>query len=145
MQYLPAGVLSSYAPEIFPQPIMCPTIPILSLGPEDGHLRSNGLTQERAAYLDSRLHPSDGSPQFDGGIQRLSRSGLQCDRPSSQATSVKAEPGSRIGSIASASVVNKVSHFRSLWKVSALLWRDGWLLNWWQSIFRPYRNVLERT
>lgn len=31
-----------------------------------------------------------------------------CDRPSSQATSVKAEPGSRIGSIASASVVNKV-------------------------------------
>ncbi|ERL89149.1 hypothetical protein D910_06525 [Dendroctonus ponderosae] len=113
VQYLPAGVLSNYAPGIFPPPILCPTIPILSLqnvplGPEAGHLRNIDPTYDRAAYLDSRLHPSDGSQQFDAGIQRLSGSGPQCYRPSSQATSVKAEPGSRIGSIASASVVNKL-------------------------------------
>lgn len=35
--------------------------------------------------------------------------GSQFQRPASQATSVKAEPGSAVGSIASASVANKVS------------------------------------
>lgn len=38
-------------------------------------------------------------------------SGSQTQRPPSQATSVKAEPGSNMGSIASASIVNRVSIF----------------------------------
>ncbi|XP_066142111.1 period circadian protein [Euwallacea fornicatus] len=125
VQYMPAGLVCSYNPIFLPHPIFCSTVPIVSL--PQPNLSSSGPPEE--ALLGSGINPPPANPNlpsFPGLIQQSNNSSLQsdqyhqcdnthggsnllsqCDRPSSQATSVKAEPGSRIGSIASASVVNK--------------------------------------
>ncbi|XP_066251347.1 period circadian protein [Euwallacea similis] len=124
-QYMPAGLVCNYNPIFLPHPIFCSTVPIVSLPqpnpsssgtPEGAQLASNISSPPANPSLpgfpdsiqqsNNNLLQSDQYHQCDntlGGSNLVS----QCNRPSSQATSVKAEPGSRIGSIASASVVNK--------------------------------------
>lgn len=50
-----------------------------------------------------------GNAVKENKINQVNNNVAQFQRPASQATSVKAEPGSAMGSIASASVANKVS------------------------------------
>lgn len=103
------GMIYNYNSALYPtSPLICPTLPVLpvpmvpSMPPMTPESRPvNGPQQVGGAPSNAGLQPEHKSsaplnaPQFQ--------------RPASQATSVKAEPGSAMGSIASASVANKVS------------------------------------
>lgn len=83
-------------------PIFCSPVPMVPIP----------LPQTLAPVSQDTLHhPNQINPfQFDHKPSPPSvASAPQFQRPASQATSVKAEPGSAMGSIASASVANKVS------------------------------------
>ncbi|XP_074028753.1 period circadian regulator isoform X2 [Leptinotarsa decemlineata] len=110
VQYMPAGMIYNYNNAIYPpSPIICSTLPVLQvpvvppissiplMNPSDTRQMGN-LQQvsnaESSSHVQLEHKPSTPhTPQFQ--------------RPASQATSVKAEPGSGMGSIASASVANK--------------------------------------
>ncbi|XP_030767929.1 period circadian protein-like isoform X1 [Sitophilus oryzae] len=100
VQYLPANVFYN---TMFPTPpVLCPTVPVFSIPV------TAAPTARPANATPPRIHP-EVQPATD--MTRFDMSSNTqtpvCHRPSSQATSVKAEPGSRMGSIASASVANK--------------------------------------
>lgn len=100
VQYMP-GMMYNYNP-IFPaSPIFCPPVPMVPVPVPQPivpiHTESiNAASTTTVASTVHKLSP----PSV--------RSVPQFQRPASQATSVKAEPGSAMGSIASASVANKV-------------------------------------
>lgn len=88
---------------VFPAPqILCSPVPVLPFPVPSTTLGINHIVPE--GPLKNPMEASNES-------KSKSRSGFvpQFQRPASQATSVKAEPGSALGSIASASVANKVS------------------------------------
>ncbi|XP_044752877.1 period circadian protein [Coccinella septempunctata] len=106
VHYMP-GMMYNYN-AIFPdpQPIMCFPVPLVphpvhsSITPisQDAH-QTNGIHMNNS--VQASLNPElKSSPS--GGVTNA-----QFQRPASQATSVKAEPGSAMGSISSASVANK--------------------------------------
>lgn len=89
--------------------IICPTLPVLpvpvvpSLGSTLNAPQSNLTTlQTQNVNVTSHYVQTDNKPSIPPS---------QFQRPASQATSVKAEPGSAMGSIASASIANKVTKY----------------------------------
>lgn len=116
MSYVP-GMLYPYgAPSgaataaIYPtSSIICPTLPVLPV-PVVPPLAStlNASQAPLSSLQQNNVHAVSNYVQTDG---KPSVQTPQFQRPASQATSVKAEPGSAMGSIASASVVNKVRMF----------------------------------
>lgn len=110
VQYMP-GMIYNYNP-IFPAPpIICSPLPVLPIpvGPSLATVNPD-LCQNNTANLQANVDTivdHKPSPHSGGSVP-------QFQRPASQATSVKAEPGSALGSIASASVANKVSTFAKL-------------------------------
>ncbi|CAH1129795.1 unnamed protein product [Ceutorhynchus assimilis] len=124
VQYMPANLYCNYNPIFLPQPMLCPTVPIVPMPAQnpgtpigiDG--RQFGTNIASPKIMSGPPCPTNPglsnsglmqqSDQFGKSPSNVTRPMQQCDRPSSQATSVKAELGSRMGSIASASVyVNK--------------------------------------
>lgn len=79
--------------------IICPTLPVLPVP------LASTITAPQQPL--NRLQQQNNMNVATNYVQTDSKSS-QFQRPASQATSVKAEPGSAMGSIASASVVNKV-------------------------------------
>ncbi|XP_076270074.1 period circadian protein-like [Rhynchophorus ferrugineus] len=102
VQYMPAGVFYNYNTIFPPPPVLCPTVPVFSIPMNAAPTVRPANVASPRVQQDAPSYASDGQ-RFDA---RTSQS-TACHRPSSQATSVKAEPGSRMGSIASASVANK--------------------------------------
>lgn len=105
------GMIYNYNSALYPaSPLICPTLPVLPvpmvpsippITPESRPISNlqqvNGTSSNPALQTEHKPGTPVNAPQFQ--------------RPASQATSVKAEPGSVMGSIASASVANKVSSF----------------------------------
>lgn len=86
--------------------IICSTLPVLPVPVVPPMTSTINPTQSTLNGL-----PSNGVNVANNYVQTEPKSLVQTSqfqRPASQATSVKAEPGSAMGSIASASVVNKV-------------------------------------
>ncbi|XP_068903032.1 period circadian protein isoform X3 [Tenebrio molitor] len=106
VQYMP-GMIYNYNP-IFPAPpIICSPLPVLPIpvGPSLATVNPD-LCQNNTANLQANVDTivdHKPSPHSGGSVP-------QFQRPASQATSVKAEPGSALGSIASASVANKMNN-----------------------------------
>ncbi|KAJ8961293.1 hypothetical protein NQ318_008978 [Aromia moschata] len=104
VQYMP-GMIYNYNNALYPtSPIICPTLPIVSVPvvpptiPDSRPIASlqqpvSSIPNGTPVHTDHKPNTATITPQFQ--------------RPASQATSVKAEPGSVMGSIASASVANK--------------------------------------
>ncbi|XP_008194041.1 period isoform X2 [Tribolium castaneum] len=90
VQYMP-GMIYNYNP-IFPAPpILCSPLPVLPIP----------VPPSVSSVNPEMCHPpNEASAEYKSKVP-------QFQRPASQATSVKAEPGSALGSIASASVANK--------------------------------------
>ncbi|KAL1490355.1 hypothetical protein ABEB36_013066 [Hypothenemus hampei] len=121
VQYMP-GIVYNYNPIVLPQQLIYSPMPIVPLSLHNSiKLASQNCNNTILNVNCGNRNQADNVAQTGkGGAQRLengqqlndtlqavrSNEITQCDRPSSQATSVKAEPGSRIGSIASASVIN---------------------------------------
>lgn len=104
------GMIYNYN-AIFPDPtqIMCFPVPLVS------HPVHSSLTPvSQDAQQTNGMHMNNPVALPANPELKSSPSGTvtnaQFQRPASQATSVKAEPGSAMGSIASASVANKVSN-----------------------------------
>ncbi|XP_071052691.1 period circadian protein isoform X2 [Onthophagus taurus] len=100
VQYMP-GMMYNYN-TIFPaSPIFCSPVPMMTMP----------LTQPLAPLNTEVINQSINSNQPTSDHNKPSPPSVtsvpQFQRPASQATSVKAEPGSAMGSIASASVANK--------------------------------------
>ncbi|XP_018579022.1 period circadian protein isoform X2 [Anoplophora glabripennis] len=108
VQYMP-GMIYNYNSALYPaSPLICPTLPVLpvpmvpsipAITPEARPISNlqqvNGLSSSSVLQTEHKPGTPVKAPQFQ--------------RPASQATSVKAEPGSAMGSIASASVANKIN------------------------------------
>ncbi|XP_019867185.1 period circadian protein isoform X2 [Aethina tumida] len=108
VQYMP-GMIYNYNP-IFPaSPIICSPLPVLpvtvapSITPVNQDNRQINNLQPNISNNAPSTQPEH-KPSPPSGM-----AGPQFQRPASQATSVKAEPGSAMGSIASASVANKIN------------------------------------
>ncbi|CAG9863151.1 unnamed protein product [Phyllotreta striolata] len=110
VQYMPASMICGYNSIYTPSPFICSTVPVLPLP-----MVPPSIAPLTAAAAEVRplaaLHPlGGGAPAVPVPVEHklnTPRTPLQFQRPASQATSVKAEPGSLLGSIASASVANK--------------------------------------
>ncbi|XP_063903185.1 period circadian protein isoform X3 [Zophobas morio] len=102
VQYMP-GMVYNYNP-IFPaSPLICSPLPVLSIPVTPVN---PDMSQSKAPNPTVSVEvPTEHKPS-----PHSVRSVHQFQRPASQATSVKAEPGSALGSIASASVANKISN-----------------------------------
>ncbi|CAH0556603.1 unnamed protein product [Brassicogethes aeneus] len=107
VQYMP-GMIYNYNP-IFPaSPIICSPLPVLPVTVAPPITPINPDSRQMSNLqpnIDNHLscNQPEHKPSPPSGIK-----GPQFQRPASQATSVKAEPGSVMGSIASASVANKI-------------------------------------
>lgn len=111
VSYMP-GMIYPYGPPcsaavaaIYPtSSLICPTLPVLSVPVVPPLASTINTTQQSLQQNNVNF--------VNNFVQTEAKSSLQSSqfqRPASQATSVKAEPGSGMGSIASASVVNKVT------------------------------------
>ncbi|KAG5886102.1 hypothetical protein JTB14_031702 [Gonioctena quinquepunctata] len=113
VQYMPPGMVYNYSnPFYSPSPMICSTLPILPvpmvppitsippMNPSDTRqISSLQQTNSAGSNVHIQLEHKSNTPHAPHTPQ--------FQRPASQATSVKAEPGSAMGSIASASVANK--------------------------------------
>lgn len=88
-----------------PSPIFCSTVPMVPLS------ITQPMTNVTQDTLPNTLTCQNNNASNEHKINQTNNNVPvpQFQRPASQATSVKAEPGSAMGSIASASVANKVS------------------------------------
>ncbi|XP_050307412.1 period circadian protein isoform X2 [Anthonomus grandis grandis] len=130
VQYMPtSGIVYNYNPIFLPQPILCPTMQVMPMSvqsmmppmsPNGRHFGNNvasskanvsspGLSALPVLSTQSNNNNNLGPPSDSNhfGNRNTQWQVPLCERPSSEATSVKAEPGSRLGSIASASMINK--------------------------------------
>lgn len=94
-----------------PSPIFCSPVPMVPLSITQP---ITSIPQE--AIQNTLICQNGGNTSNEPKINQTNNNVPvpQFQRPASQATSVKAEPGSAMGSIASASVANKVGAFRLL-------------------------------
>lgn len=89
---------STTAPLYPPSPVICPTLPVVPI-PVTPNISPTVNTLQQFSHISEVTFPTDSKM---GQKQ-------QFQRPDSQPTSIKAEPGSIMGSIASASIANKAS------------------------------------
>lgn len=108
------GMMYNYN-TIFPSsPIFCSPLPVvpLPITPISQDTLRNSMTCQNS-NTSNDLHKLNQINNSNSGIININSNSNgpmpQFQRPASQATSVKAEPGSALGSIASASIANKVS------------------------------------
>ncbi|XP_044268555.1 period circadian protein isoform X2 [Tribolium madens] len=97
VQYMP-GMIYNYNPIYPTPPIICSPLPVLPI-PVPPTMSVNPEMCQNSTINP----PNDASAEYKSNPHNVP----QFQRPASQATSVKAEPGSALGSIASASVANK--------------------------------------
>lgn len=115
------GMIYNYS-SIYPMsPIICSPLPVVPvpLTPMSTTNNNNivstvgspivATTTTVAAATGTSLSVQLQNPTTERINKGINKPIQQLQRPSSQATSVKAEPGSGMGSIASASIANKVS------------------------------------
>ncbi|XP_050510213.1 period circadian protein isoform X2 [Diabrotica virgifera virgifera] len=141
VQYMPASMIYNYNNALYhpTSPFICPTVPVVplpmvppTLNPINPAadvwpmnplqtINSVGVASQGCVNVVSEHKPNTpNTPQ----TARMPQTQQQFQRPASQATSIKAEPGSVMGSIASASVVNKAlseCSRKDLWLQSPLV------------------------
>ncbi|XP_056639780.1 period circadian protein isoform X4 [Diorhabda sublineata] len=123
VQYMPANMIYNYNNALYPtSPFICPTVPMVPLPMVPPPINSinptadvrplnqmqslNDITNPGCVPVVSEHKPNMPSTPLPTHTPHTPQ---QFQRPASQATSVKAEPGSVMGSIASASGANKIS------------------------------------
>ncbi|CAG9837143.1 unnamed protein product [Diabrotica balteata] len=124
VQYMPASMIYNYNNALYPtSPFICPTVPVVPLPMVPPQLNpinpaadvrpinplqtinSVGVTSQGCVNVVSEHKPNTPNTPQTAHTPQMPQ---QFQRPASQATSIKAEPGSVMGSIASASLANKV-------------------------------------